>query len=205
MSLRSDKKRRTRNLIIENAIAFFRERGFDAVRVKEIAAASDVSEGTFFNYFQSKDALVGEWVHGRLAASLRDDEGARGPGALRRATRSAARSLAGLLEADRDLLADLWPRARLAALRGSEPSAVVQAVASAQEEGEVRRDVPAEELARLLEVALLSAADGWLSGTASSAEDPAAPALLRAVDLVLDGSRRRNERVRVSRASERLA
>jgi AcrR family transcriptional regulator len=36
----------------------FLQRGFDAVRVTEIAAACDVSEKTVFNYFPTKESLI---------------------------------------------------------------------------------------------------------------------------------------------------
>ncbi|MGW3958964.1 TetR family transcriptional regulator [Amycolatopsis sp. NPDC005003] len=56
--LRERKKRLLRRRLTDTATAMFLERGFDAVRVAEIAAACEVSEKTVFNYFPSKEALV---------------------------------------------------------------------------------------------------------------------------------------------------
>ncbi|MGW4064067.1 TetR/AcrR family transcriptional regulator [Amycolatopsis sp. NPDC004747] len=56
--LRERKKRLMRRRLTDTATAMFLERGFDAVRVAEIAAACEVSEKTVFNYFPSKEALV---------------------------------------------------------------------------------------------------------------------------------------------------
>ena len=55
--LRERKKRQTRQLLAETAQRLFRERGFEAVTIAEIARAADVSEGTVFNYFPTKEEL----------------------------------------------------------------------------------------------------------------------------------------------------
>ncbi len=47
-----------RDLISDTATLMFLERGFDEVRVSEIAAACDVSEKTIYNYFPTKESLV---------------------------------------------------------------------------------------------------------------------------------------------------
>jgi AcrR family transcriptional regulator len=56
--LRERKKQQTRQSIAETARGLFVERGFEAVRVAEIARAADVSEKTVFNYFPTKEDLV---------------------------------------------------------------------------------------------------------------------------------------------------
>ena len=56
--LRERKKRQTRQLLTDTATELFLERGFDAVRVAEIAAVCGVSEKTVFNYFPTKEALI---------------------------------------------------------------------------------------------------------------------------------------------------
>lgn len=56
--LRERKKRLTREQISDVATLMFCERGFDAVRIAEIAAEVGVSEKTIYNYFPTKEALV---------------------------------------------------------------------------------------------------------------------------------------------------
>src|SRR5690349_16879970 len=56
--LREHKKRQTRRQLTDTATEMFLARGFDAVRVTEIAAACGVSEKTVFNYFPTKEALI---------------------------------------------------------------------------------------------------------------------------------------------------
>lgn len=56
--LRERKKRLTRHLISDTATLLFLERGFDDVKITEVAAACGVSEKTIYNYFPTKESLV---------------------------------------------------------------------------------------------------------------------------------------------------
>jgi AcrR family transcriptional regulator len=70
--LRERKKHRMRQHLSDTATEMFMERGFDAVRVAEVAEACGVSEKTVFNYFPTKESLVlDRWD--TTMASLRSD------------------------------------------------------------------------------------------------------------------------------------
>jgi AcrR family transcriptional regulator len=100
--LRERKRRLTRHLISDAATVMFASRGFDAVKVSEIADRVNVSMKTLYNYFPTKESLVlddaDELIDG-LAAALRD----------RQAGMSITDAFVGALEANMygsDLLDD---------------------------------------------------------------------------------------------------
>src|ERR1700690_2407134 len=49
----------TRLRLFRCALQLIAERGFSNVTVEEITEAADVGKGTFFNYFESKDHVLG--------------------------------------------------------------------------------------------------------------------------------------------------
>src|SRR5580658_3183243 len=66
--LRERKKRLMRQQLSDTATRMFMERGFDGVRVAEIAEACGVSEKTVFNYFPVKEALILDRLEGTMTA-----------------------------------------------------------------------------------------------------------------------------------------
>ncbi len=80
--LRERKKRLTREQISDVATWMFCERGFDAVRIAEIADEVGVSEKTVYNYFPTKESLVldrADELADELRAALRDRPAGRSP------------------------------------------------------------------------------------------------------------------------------
>jgi AcrR family transcriptional regulator len=91
--LRERKKRLMRQLISDTATMMFLDRGFEEVRVAEIAAACDVSEKTVYNYFPTKEALVLDREEG-MAAGIRRALGPSG------AAMSPVDAVVGLITAE---------------------------------------------------------------------------------------------------------
>lgn len=58
LGLRERKKAKTRAAIQHHALRLFREQGYDATTVEQIAEAAEVSESTFFRYFPTKEEVV---------------------------------------------------------------------------------------------------------------------------------------------------
>jgi AcrR family transcriptional regulator len=53
-----DKGEHTRQLVLQTALRLFRERGFDATTMRDIAEATGLSLGAAYYYFASKEAIV---------------------------------------------------------------------------------------------------------------------------------------------------
>jgi AcrR family transcriptional regulator len=98
--LRERKKRRTRQQISDVATTLFVVRGFDQVKVSEIAAIVGVSEKTVYNYFPTKESLLfdrADETIERLAGALRE----------RRVDESPTKAVLRALGEDMDDLEDM--------------------------------------------------------------------------------------------------
>jgi AcrR family transcriptional regulator len=60
LGLRERKKLQTQAAIREAALKLFLEKGYDSATTSEIARAADISMATLFNYFPSKESLLGD-------------------------------------------------------------------------------------------------------------------------------------------------
>ncbi|MDN3352580.1 TetR family transcriptional regulator [Actinomadura sp. DC4] len=72
LGLRERKKLKTRRSIQEHALRLFREQGYEATTVEQIAEAAEVSPSTFFRYYPTKeDTVLADEYDPFIVASLR--------------------------------------------------------------------------------------------------------------------------------------
>jgi AcrR family transcriptional regulator len=56
------KKKRTRQKIVQAALPLFKQHGFDATTMEEIAEQADIAKGTLYNYFPAKEAILSVYI-----------------------------------------------------------------------------------------------------------------------------------------------
>lgn len=209
---RPTKRQRTRARLLANAIALFRAQGVRETRLAEIAEASEVAPATLFNHFPSRADLAGAWVRGEVEAEVRAvvravREESRG---MRASLRAACRALAERNAEDAVVRRAAWQET--ARVRPGPIEGLREVLALEQQREHVRGDLSAEALADLLGDAIEGGLVEGLSAAIEAREaEPRARAraigvpLQARVDLVLDGARKRNERVRPGAPGQRPA
>jgi AcrR family transcriptional regulator len=147
VTLRADAQRNL-DRVLDAAAACFAEKGCDA-SVDEIARRAGVGHGTVFRRFPSKDALIQAVLGERLASVTTVAEECIGePGGFERFLRHAAAEYAhnrALVEALKRCAATVHVEALT--------SAVERLVQRAQAAGELREDVTADDVLRLVPTA----------------------------------------------------
>jgi len=94
--LRDRKKRLMRQQLSDTATQMFLDRGFDAVRVVDVAEACGVSEKTVYNYFPTKESLIlDRWDTTMASLQTRLSDSAVSP--IQAALRILADELGGLI------------------------------------------------------------------------------------------------------------
>ncbi len=190
LSRRERKKLETHQGLLEAALVLFREKGYDETTVEEITERADVAKGTFFNYFPSKEALLGElavWRVEQLRAALDVSKGAPESPVAR------IKLLMRLMH--EQVIGDLRLMRRSVATRLSTPpppphrakhqlfGLLTDLIREAQACGELRPDVEAELVSDLLHVSYYRRMVACRAG-----DGPPPPAHFEyIIDLLLDG------------------
>jgi AcrR family transcriptional regulator len=108
--LRERKKVKTFTTIQQQALRLFREQGYDATTIEQIAAASEISPSTFFRYFATKeDVVIRDLYDAMIVEAVRAQPADLNP---IEAARRAMKEVFSRLPAEE--IADMWVRVELA-------------------------------------------------------------------------------------------
>lgn len=189
------KKEMTRKKIIAVAVEFFNRQGFDRTTLDQIAEAADIARTTIFNHFSSKEAIVHEYVQ-RAAG----ETGGEAVSALKKLPDTRSRLVMLFIKSmewfennlNRDVLNKyivyLMQRTvetiKDKDMRSGFNNMLEPVVRMGQEAGEIRADIPAEELSNHLE---------WLSASViilrlAYPEMSLAEVVNREIDLFMSGA-----------------
>jgi AcrR family transcriptional regulator len=166
---RERRREETRKRIFETALDLFAKHGFNKVTVEQITEAADVGKGTFFNYFPTKEHMflaLAERQQGFLHAAV---DAAKKADSVRpvlfelahRLSSGPARSqlmlrslLGSVLNNDQASEKMRWVLAY-----GREALAAI--MERGQALGELRRELPAQQLARMFQTLLFGTHTLW--------------------------------------------
>lgn len=167
----------TRERLFRSALDLFARKGFVETTVEDITEAADVGKGTFFNYFPSKDHILlafGEMQLAKLEAAVAEARqgGQTMPDFLRslgvRMTQEPIRNpgiIRTLLQA---YLSTTPVRAAMQDLQARVHALHTEIVRLGQERGEIRKDLPAPELAHVFRQTIFGTLLFWsLEGDAT--------------------------------------
>ncbi len=58
------KRERTRGILLDSAISVFATKGFEATKIVDITNHAELANGTFYNYYETKDDLLKDVAYG---------------------------------------------------------------------------------------------------------------------------------------------
>ncbi|MET8504823.1 helix-turn-helix domain-containing protein [Streptomyces sp. NPDC004787] len=188
---RERNKLRVKERLYSSAVALFAEQGYDETSIDEIVERADVARGTFFNYFQRKEDLLGAWGEKRrdaLMATLAADGGATDSaiGRLRHCMTILSRMSEGHQQETNSLLM-AWVRAGRPLLEEPYLAELFAGIAAEGiRAGEFSTRFTAEQIGFALRDLYLGALYRWC-GRPDAAADQLAHELMTTLDLMLEG------------------
>jgi len=147
-----------RERLFRSALALFASKGYAETTVEDITEAADVGKGTFFNYFPSKEHILmafGEMQLAKLESVINEAQKSDRPmpEVLRtlvlRMTEEPIRNPAivrALLQAN---LTSVPVRGEMLRIHDQNRRLISRLIRHGQERGEIRTDMPAEEIAQV--------------------------------------------------------
>lgn len=166
---RDEKKTQLRERIYEVTLRLLGERGFEGASIERIANEVGIAKGTFFNYYENKEHVIGEW-HRRMAAMCLAE-------AKERRFRTAKSAVQAVVDITAERSAENVEMVRIKSriATGSERLLEVEReldrsfedfftehVEAGKERGELRSDLNARFFAELIRVTLMGTARNWV-------------------------------------------
>lgn len=161
MNRRERKKEETKSSIIHCALELFRAKGFPETSMEEIAEKADISKGTLYNYFENKESILSAYVQSVIMSFGKEME------SQLKEHRGIEAQLRLLLDFRHDFfgkdpeLTAIYLSFRMQTLfnipsanpfnhphRSGLEKVILNMIAEAQKNGEVRKDIPTLVLAR---------------------------------------------------------
>lgn len=175
LSRRERRRAETRQRLLLAALRLFRQRGFAATTVEQITEAADLGKGTFFNYFPSKEHILGalaEVQRGKIMAALEAvSRGRDVRDVLHRLYRELRKHPAQSQRLARSLLLAILSNDQVRPLlaQNLEQGRVLlrQIFELGQQRSQVRRDWDPAELARIFQQSFLGTVLVWTLGPAT--------------------------------------
>src|SRR5271170_5774627 len=167
---RERNRAQTRDRLYRAALDLFAERGFLETTVEDITESADVGKGTFFNYFPTKEHILAEFGGQRTAAVERARQKARATeGPVLDVFRDLVSDAVGQADKSAALLRAVFAaHASCASVRQELLKRVLvgrrilaQIFLLAQERGEIRRDIPAMDIARITQRIFMGVTMSW--------------------------------------------
>jgi AcrR family transcriptional regulator len=185
MGRREDKREMTRQQLLSAAAELFNERGYEATSVEDMAERANLSKGTFYYHFETKEALVVELRRSMLAGTVDQTYALLGQGQppltvlekllLERAAFTEKepelskvfflQRIGVILFKDEDLIVQPNPDGQRKLLFRA---AIYELVCEAQKRGQVRSDQSPAEITGMIVACFLHAQGAWLAGNRSS-------------------------------------
>jgi AcrR family transcriptional regulator len=160
----------THERLMRSALRLFAERGFADTSIKDITDAADVGKGTFFNYFETKEHVLDTFGKQRLAkveAALVDAR------AGKKSIQQILRQLAHSHDSESPFTPKLMRSFMVAALLNDSVCQtttsnqahgrriLAEIITIGQERGEISRDIPARQVARVMQQGIFGAFLLW--------------------------------------------
>jgi AcrR family transcriptional regulator len=181
MNRRERHRAEMRERIFRAALELFAQRGFLETTVEDITEAADVGKGTFFNYFPTKEHVVAHYGEERLQEVERSLERARSGEPVLAVLKDLATDLAGQSSESPDLIRSVFAanlscapvRAELQKRIQRGRALLGEIFGLGQQRGEIRRDLSAPELGRLVRLIFMGVTIAWAINPESSLRDTA--------------------------------